>query len=151
MKYAHLIKLTAFSYEYENSESVLEAFLRFFPFSLEDNKVALKRTEAAGFNERKIVIFEVTLAKNSLINEFLENLLDNLDEGQKNQILQQIESRLVRNMGFFLRFDKESWIDGKRLELTDSGKCSHMRISVAAFPKKREVALNIVRELFSKK
>lgn len=151
MKYAHLIKLTAFSHEHENSESVLEAFLRFFPFSLEDNKVALKKTVATGFNERKIEIFEVALAKNSLINEFLENLLNNLGEGQKNKILQQIESRLDRNMDFFLRFGKDAWINDKKLELTDSGKCFHVRISVAAFPKKREVALNIVRELFSRK
>ena len=43
MKYAHLIKLTAFSYEDDNNQSILDAFLKFFPFSLEDNKVILMR------------------------------------------------------------------------------------------------------------
>src|SRR3989344_4284131 len=140
MKYAHLIKLTVFSYEHEDSESILSTFLRFLPFSLEDNKVSLKKTEAMGFNNKKIEIFEVILIKNNLINDFLKNMLDNLDENQKNEIQQQIESRLDKNMDFYLRFDKDSWVNDEKLVLTDSGRCSHLRISIAAFPKKREIA-----------
>jgi len=151
MKYAHLIKATVFSYEYENTESILDAFLTFFPFSLEDNKVDLDKTNATGFNEKKIKIFEVTLIKSNLINHFIKNLLNNLDENQKNQILQQAESRLDKNLDFFIRFDKDSWVNEKKLILTDTGKCFHVRISIAAFPKKKEVALNVVRDLFSEK
>lgn len=149
MKYAHSIKLTAFSYEHENSESVLEAFLRFFPFSLEKNKVDLKKSIASGFNEKKIDILEATLTKNSLINQFLKGLLDNLDGSQKKQALEQAESRLDKNLDFFIRLDKDSWLNEKKLVLTDSGKCFHLKISMAAFPKKREVALNLIKDLFS--
>ena len=46
MKYAHLIKLSVFSYEHEDNKSILAAFLRFFPFNLEDNKVVLKKINA---------------------------------------------------------------------------------------------------------
>ena len=150
MKYAHLIKLNVFSYEHENINSILDAFLSFFPFNLEYNKVFLKKTNAAGFNEKKIEILEVALAKNNLINQFLENLLKNLNEEQKSRILLQMESRLDENLDFFLRFDKEAWVKEKKLVLTDSGKCFHLRISIAAFPKKMEVALNIVRDLFGR-
>ena len=151
MKYAHLIKLTAFSHEDENSKSISGAFLRFFPFDFVSNKISLKKTYAVGFNNKKIQILEITLIKNNLINNFLNNLLGNLEENQKNQILQQIESRLDNNLDFFLRFDKDSWIREKKLVLTDSGKCFHLKISIAAFPKKREVALNIIKDLFSGK
>lgn len=150
MKYAHLVKLTVFSHEHENSESVLGALLRFFPFNLEDNKVSLKKTEAMGFNNNKIEIFEVILTKNNLINDFLNNVVGNLDENQKNQILQQSESRLDKNLDFYLRFDKDSWVNDEKLVLTDSGRCFHLRISIAAFPKKKEVALNVIKDLFSK-
>lgn len=149
MKYAHSIKLTAFSYEHENSESILEAFLRFFPFSLEENKVDLKKSIASGFNEKKIDILEATLTKNSLINQFLRGLLDNLDVSQKKQVLEQAESRLDKNLDFFLRLDKDSWLNEKKLALTDSGKCFHLKISMAAFPKRREAALNLIKDLFS--
>ena len=151
MKYAHSIKLNVFSYENENSQSIGESFLRFFPFNLKENKNALNKTKAEGFNERNLVVFEITLAKTNLINQFLGNLLINLGERQKQQLLNQAESRLDKNLDFFLRFDKNSWVNDKKLVLTDSGKCFHLKISIAAFPKKREVALNLVRNLFEKR
>ena len=149
MKYAHLIRLNVFSNENENSQNILEAFLRFFPFNLEDNKILLKKSNAEGFNDKKIGIFEVILTKDNLINQFLESLLRGLDKNQKDQLLSQSESRLDKNLDFFIRFDKNSLINDKKLELTDSGKCFHLKISIAAFPKKREVALNVIKELLS--
>lgn len=149
MKYAHLIKLTVFSYEHKNSQEILDAFLKFFPFNLEENKIILKKTDAIGFNDKKIEIFEIILTKTNFINKLLNNLLHNLDKEQKNKILGQIASRLDKNLDFFLRFDKEAWINDKKLVLTDSGKCFHIKISIAAFPKKRGIALNVVKDLFS--
>ena len=102
MKYAHLVNLTAFSHEGEDSESIRDAFLRFFPFSLEENKVILNKTAAEGFHGRKIAVFEAKLVKNSLISKFLENLVSSLDEGQNQEILKQIDSRLDENLDFFL-------------------------------------------------
>ena len=149
MKYAHLVKLTVFSHDNEDKGSILDSLLGFFPFSLEDNKVPVKKTAAKGFNENKIEILEVALAKTNLINQFLKALLEKMDMDQKSAILQQAESRLDKNLDFFLRFDKDAWISEKKLLLTDSGKCFHLRISIAAFPKKRELALNVVKDLFS--
>lgn len=149
MKYAHLIKLTVFSYENENGKHISDAFLKFFSFNLDDNKIELKKTNAVGFNETKIVIIEVVLAKGYLINQFLKNISDRMDNFQKNLILSQLESRLDSNLDFFIRFDKNSWINEEKLILTDSGKCFHLKISIAAFPKKREIALNVLKNLFS--
>jgi len=150
MKYAHSIKLTVFSYENENIQNILDAFLKFFPFSLEDNKIELKKTEAKGAAESNITIFESALTKTNLINRFLDFILGNLDKKQKELILSQSESRLDENLDFFIRFDKEGWIKNNKLELTDSGKCFHLKINVAAFPRKREAGLKIIRELFEK-
>ena len=150
MKYAHSIKLTVFSYEHENSGQILDSFLRFFPFSLEDNKINVVKRNTTGFNDSKIEIFEVLLTKTNLINQFLDFILNNLDEIQKGILIQQAESRLDDNLDFFIRFDKEEWIKNKKLELTDSGKCFHLKMSIAAFPSKREAALKIVKEMLSK-
>ena len=148
MRYAHSLKLTAFSYEQENSHDILNSFIKFFPFSLEENKIPLKKSFATGFSDKKIEILEIKITKQNLINHFLKNLLSNLDENTKKIILGQLESRLDSNLDFFLRFDKNSWISERKLKLTDTGKCFHLKISVAAFPKKREVALNILKNLF---
>ena len=78
----------------------------------------------------------------------MNNLTKNIDGEQKNLILEQIESRLDDNLDFFLRFDKKEYIENNMLRLTDSGNCIHIKISVAAFPKKREIGLNLVKSIF---
>jgi|TARA_Y100000031_G_scaffold155601_1_gene206868 hypothetical protein len=150
MKIAHQIKVKVFSYEKNNEDEklVLDKFLQLFPFNLKDEKIELKNTNALGLNEKKITIFEVALTKEKHTNLFLNNLIKNLDEEQKKLILSQLESRLDNNLDFFLRFDKNEYLKNNKLKLTDSGNCFHIEISVAAFPKKREIASGIVKEIF---
>jgi len=147
MKYAHSLKLSVFSNENEDSGLILSSLKEFFPLAFAD-KIKIKKTEAEGVNENKIEIFEIILTKDKLINQFLESLTEKLDKESKKQIIKQSESRLDENLDFFIRFDKDSRINEKELVLTDSGKCFHLKMAIAAFPKKREVALNIVKELF---
>lgn len=99
--------------------------------------------------KKNISILGVTLTKPRLINFFLKNLLSHLDKNQKKKILIQVESRLDKDLNFFLRFDKDQWLNEKKAILTDSGKCFHVKIGIAAFPKKREVALGVIKNLFS--
>ena len=108
----------------------------------------LNRTNASGFEDRKITIFEAKLEKEKHTKIFLDNLINNLDEVQKKLILEQAESRLDHNLDFFLRFDKSEYMENNKLILTDSGNCFHIMISVAAFPSKREIALSIIKSLF---
>ena len=151
MKIANQIRIKVFSYEKfnENKELILGKFLQLFPFNLKDEKIELKETEAKGFNEQKITIFEVTLTKERHTNKFMGNLIENLDEEQRKLILSQLESRLDDKLNFFLRFDKDEYMNNDKLNLTDSGNCFHIEISVAAFPKKRDLALEIVRKVFN--
>ena len=150
MKYFHSIKLTVFSYEHENSEEIFSSFLKFLPFDLEKNKSVVIKRNASGFNESKITIFEVILKKTNPVNQFIEFILKGLDEVQKEALVQQLESRLDENLDFFIRFDKEEWLKNGKLELTDSGKCFHLKMSVAAFPRNREIALRLVKELLER-
>ena len=152
MKLAHQINLKVFSYEKFNDDDtlILNKFLKLFPFDLKDEKIELKKTEAFGFDDRKIIIFNIILSKNKHIKKFLENLIKKLDEQQKNLIQSQFESRLDENLDFFLRFDKDEYLKNDKLVLTESGNCFHIRMSIAAFPKKREIAVEIVKEMFGK-
>ena len=150
MKLAHQIKTKVFSYEKNNEDNklILDKFLEFFPFNLEDEKIELKETNAVGIDEKTIKIFEVTLTKEKHINKFIENLKQNIEDENKKLILEQLESRLDDNLDFFLRFDKDEYLKNNKLQLTDSGNCFHLKISIAAFPKKRDIALGIVKDVF---
>ena len=149
MKSAHLIKLNVFSKEEDNFDAVFKKFLEFFPFDLEKEKISLRKNTASGFEDKKIIILEAALTKDKHIKEFLKTLLKNLDAEEKTLILNQAESRLDKNLDFFLRFDKDDLIKNNKLVLTDSGNCFHIRISIAAFPKKTEAALEAIKNIFS--
>ena len=150
MKFAHYAKLTVFCHEGENFGNIKNALLEIVPFSLEQNKLKINETNATGFSEKKIKILEINLQKESLISKFLKNLSSNLSEIQKGIILQQLESRLDDGLHFFIRLDKEKWLNQRKLLLTDSGRCFHIKISMAAFPHKREIALKMLTDFFSK-
>lgn len=150
MKLAHQIKLKVFSYgkHSEDDKLILGKLLEFFPFDLEEEKIELKKTGALGMNENQITIYEVVLTKEKHISRFLENLKEKINGDQKKLILDQLESRLDENLDFFIRIDKDEYVKNGKLKLTDSGNCFHLKMSIAAFPKKRDIALGIVNNLF---
>ena len=97
----------------------------------------------------EIILYDLSLTKDSHTSEFLKNLKEKLAGEQKELILRQAESRLDEDLNFFLRFDKEKLINEDKLWITDSGNCFHIKISIAAFPKRRENGLEIVKMMFN--
>lgn len=150
MKYAHYIKIKVFAYEKYNEDEklILDKLLQLLPFEAEKEKVILDRTEARGFNERKIIIFEAILQKERHTGKFLESLKNKLNDHQRNILIEQIESRLDSDLSFFLRLDKEEYVKNDNLILTDSGNCFHIEINIAAFPRRMEAAAEIVKRVF---
>ena len=57
MKIAHNIKLSVFSYEEDDEDQIKQSFINLIPFDLEQEKLELKRINAQGFKEKRIVIF----------------------------------------------------------------------------------------------
>ena len=147
MKLLNSAELSVFAKPEEDSAAIKQALLSLVPFNLADEKLKLEEKIATGFSERKIKIFRIALAKDKHLNLFIRHLLANLDAGQKKTLLEQAESRLDENLDFFIRFDKFSLLNNV-FELTDSGGCFHIKLSMAAFPKKREVALAGINKIF---
>jgi hypothetical protein len=141
MKWANRITITAFAKPEEDLDKIKQGILSLVPLE----KILLKESKVQGFNERMISKFEIILTKAADINKFLKSLP--LTKEQKEVLLSQAESRLDERLNFFIRIDKQPWIDQKKLYLTDSGDCYHIRIALAAFPSKKEIALNLLKEL----
>ena len=147
MKQFHLIEVSVFSKE-ENDPGAIEKTLRsLFPFDLEQERLQLTKKTASGFKEKKIIIFEVRLEKQKHLTAFVEHLMANLHEDQKALLLRQKQSRLDEDLNFFFRLDKEKLLGGDYY-ITDSGNCFHIKMSVAAFPAKRDKALEVIEKLF---
>jgi len=147
MKLANRIKVTVFAKPEEDEATIREKFLCLFPFNLEEEKIPLKKSRATSFNQRQITIYAVELFKDRHINAFLKSIRDKLDEQQKQMLIGQ-ENRLDENLDFFIRLDKQCLFNNQ-LQVTDCGDCFHIRISVAAFPREKEAALEVMKKIFS--
>ncbi|MBS3135752.1 hypothetical protein J4401_02220 [Candidatus Woesearchaeota archaeon] len=149
MKYAHRLDLTVYSKPEDNENEIVSGLRRFFPYSLADEKIAIERGIAGSREEKKITILRIILEKSSHINKMLSHLCSKIGSEQKDTIFEQIESRLDRRNDFFLRFDKHNLAKNNIFSLEDKGDCYHLRISIASFPKKRENAMEVVRNIFN--
>ena len=146
---AHTICITVFCKPEEDIGLITEKLLFLAPFDLKKEKIKLKKRTAVGFNNRKIIILEVYLKKESHTNLFLTHLVKKLTDEQKLLIKKQAESRIDDELNLFLRLDKIRLINENKLLLTDKGDCFHIKIKIAAFPHKREAALKIIDKIFS--
>lgn len=149
MKLLHNAKLSVFCKPEDNYESTKNAFVSLAGINLKKEKIKINEFKTKGFNERIIQSIELTLNRNRHVRLFMDHLKSLLNDTQKKTLVSQIPSRLDNELFFFIRLDKKSWATKRRLILTDSGSCFHIRLSVAAFPKRKNIAAGIVKMLFS--
>lgn len=150
MKFANLISLRVFVNPDEDKEKIKSSLLNLLGKSeqeLIEEKINFKEIKAKGFSEKTILIFEATLEKDRHCNEFLKRLTENLSNDDKALLVEQT-NRLDEELNFFLRLDKSSLLENKFV-LTDSGSCFHIKISVAAFPKRIDAAHKVIKSIFS--
>ncbi len=147
MKLANSVHISVFSKSDDVEEVVKAVLIELFPFDLEKEKIKLSRQKSEGFQDKHIIIFEVVLGKDRHMNAFLDSLALKLSKDQKELLLKQ-ENRLDDHLNFFIRLDKKALIDGV-FHLTDTGECFHIKINIAAFPRKKDLAWTVIRSIFS--
>jgi RNA binding exosome subunit len=146
MKYAHNIEMRVFSKEEDDEELIVETIKKLFPFDFEKEKIEFKSKISYGFEDKKIKILSVFVKKERHTTAVLKNMMKNLEQEQKDMLLKQLNSRLDESLHFYFRLDKEKLLNDEYF-ITDSGNCFRFKISIAAYPHKREVAKKIVNEI----
>ncbi len=66
----------------------------------------------------------------------------------KETVVSEANFRVDEHLDLFLRFEKPLWMNEKKLALTTSGNCFHLTFTLAAFPKKKARAIEMVKEIF---
>lgn len=150
MKILNKAVLSVFVREEEDEEQIKKTLISLVPIDLKKEKIPLQQKTATSFEDKKIRIFKIELEKTRHTTAFIQKFLNKLTNKQKQMLLDQIESRLDNHMHFFIRLDKDQLLKGKT-EITDSGHCFHIKLHVAAFPSKREVALKAIEKLLKPK
>ena len=132
----HNIKFRAFVYEDESVDEISQGILNILP------EAEIEKEEAEGLTENKIIILSGTVSKKRYTKTFFNTLLESVD---LDKFSNDLERKMDDKGNLFLRFDKSDAFD-ENLTIIDSGDSIHLKIKIAAFPAKKEIALEKVRQ-----
>ena len=132
----HNIKFRVFVYENEDVDELSQAILNILP------EAEIDAEEAEGLMEDKIIILSGTVSKKRYTRDFFNLLLEFTDLDKLND---DLERKIDEKGNWFLRFDKDDAVD-EILTVKDSGDSIHLKIKIAAYPAKKEIAVEKVRE-----
>ena len=136
----HNISYRVFVYGTENDEKVKEAVKTLFPNSHPQTDT----TE--GYFKNPVLILHDKITKNREIKEFVE-ILKQIDAASKKQLRSELENKMDERGNLFLRFDKQRAYLGD-LKIIKHGDAIHVKINVAAYPAKKENAIEVAKDIF---
>jgi hypothetical protein len=136
----HNISYRAFVYGTENQEKVETGIKTLFPSSSPKSEL----TE--GYYKNSVLILSDKITKKRETRNFV-NILNELPVPDKKRISHQLENKIDDNGNLFLRFDKQRAYLGD-LKVVEHGDSIHVKIKIAAYPAKKEIALKLAREMF---
>jgi len=151
MKRANNISVRVFVYPEEDYSKIKETFFQLIGMNeekLTEEKIEFSDKKAKGFGEKIIRIISIYFEKDRHCNAFLKRLKEMIPEEEVDFMINQ-KNRIDEHLNYFIRLDKKSLLEEK-VELTDSGDCFHIKINVAAFPRKKEIGYKLITEIFSK-
>ena len=135
----HNIKFRAFVYEDESVDEITEAILNILP------EAEIESEEAEGLLEDRIIILSGTVSKKRYTKTFFNTLLEWTDLDKLNA---DLERKIDEKGNWFLRFDKSDAME-EIWTIIDKGDAIHLKIKIAAFPAKKQIAVDKVREAIS--
>lgn len=135
----HNIRYSIFVYEDENEEELIEALKNILPTA------KIEREIAEGMMEDKIIILSGKIDKKKETKEFLKNLLS-MDNDFLEKLSIDLSRKTDKNGNLFLRFSKDSACNEK-WDICDTGDSIHLKVKIAAYPAKKEIAINLLNEV----
>ena len=136
----HNISYRVFVYGTENDEKVKEAVQTLFPNSHPQTDT----TE--GYFKNPVLILHDKITRKREIKEFVQ-ILEQIDSSSKKQLLNQLENKMDERGNLFLRFDKQRAYLGD-LKIIEHGDAIHVKINIAAYPAKKERAIELAKDIF---
>jgi len=134
----HNIRFRVFVYKGENQEDSIYGILNILP------NAEIEIEKAEGIFDDDILILSGLVAKKRFTKEFFNNL-KNLDENQINKLILDLDKKFDEHGNLFLRFNKEDAINNKWM-IVDSGNCIHLKVKIAAYPAKKEIAISKIKK-----
>ena len=78
--------------------------------------------------------------KKRYLKDFLNNLFEELGTDEIIKLYDDIDKKMDDQCNLFLRFSKDAAVDEK-WQIVDRGDSIHLKIKIAAYPAKKDIAL----------
>ncbi|MBN1175318.1 hypothetical protein JXA48_01615 [Candidatus Woesearchaeota archaeon] len=148
MKLIHNITITVLVKPDENSKLTGETILEFLPEDLDAEKIRIEETLLKAEYGDDITKFTVKLEKERH-TKIVINKIKELLEKEQIKRLRDEENRIDEQGMFYLRLDRQKLEKEGKAELTDKGYCFHFKIMLACFPKNREKAIEVAKDIWT--
>lgn len=147
MKYVHNIVISGFIKEHEDDKAIKEILMHLLPEDANNQGITLEEEKVSIDETQKMSIVRVRISKEKQCKETITILKQLLGEKQCAVIKKQ-ENRVDENGFLYLRLDKQVLLESGEAKLVDHGNCIHIKILLAAYPKTKERALQVAKDLF---
>ena len=94
-----------------------------------------------------MLILTGTISKKRETKEVLNTLVESIGEDQLIKLYDDLDRKMDEKGNLFLRLSKEKALD-EEWEILDGGDSIHLKIKIAAYPAKKEVAIKKISEIF---
>jgi hypothetical protein len=132
--------VSTFVHATEDEQRVLNILRTLLP-----EEVEVRRSRLKGHHGNPIVNLEAKVWQKKLLREIWQRVMTKLREGELKKLGKIMPERINGNCFFYLRFDKQLARTGE-LALTNSGDAIYLKLKIAAFPAKREVAVKLLEK-----
>lgn len=147
MKLIHHITINLFVRIDEDKEALVEKLAGFMPEKFEEERIMIEEQDARIDDGVDMTLYTVKLSKTRHCKETIETIKEMLGKEQCKRIAQD-STRVDDGGNLYLRIDKRNLVEKNKAVLVDHGNCLHFKITVAAYPKTKENACKVVKELF---
>lgn len=150
MEFFHNVYFRAFIRNKDNIASFKNSLISLTAIPEEEfakEKVIIDSVYVSDGVDDPFTLVTLNLQKKRHVNLFKESFLKTIPKKEVEIILDTLDSRVDDTCRLFLRFDLKEFLNGN-LKLIDGEDCLHMTLSIAAYPKKREVSLEVVENYF---
>ncbi|KXA91267.1 hypothetical protein AKJ63_01720 [candidate division MSBL1 archaeon SCGC-AAA259D18] len=125
----------------ESEEKIRQAMRTILP-----DEVESERSEAEGHYGDPKIILSADVERRPHLREFWDKLLKKLDEGGREWLSRKAINRVGDDCRLYLRLDKQHAVQNDQLRFTDTGDVLHVRINISAYPAKKEIAVEKMKD-----
>ncbi|MBS3815324.1 MAG: hypothetical protein KGY45_02025 [Hadesarchaea archaeon] len=137
------VEVRTFVHATESTEKIKEIFELLISEEIEINE-----EEAKGHYGDQINIISARIDRRPDLRGFWRKVLELMPDEDKKELIENALDRIADDCRLYLRFDKQAAVN-EELILTDSGDALHVRINISAYPAKKSLAIEEMRDFIS--